>query len=64
MLIQIFIPVRVRYFPIIDLPFMVTIFFAVARRNPVTGCVTGCVIGLMQDLFAGPTILWACTGLR
>jgi len=54
LLIQIFIPVKVRYFPIIDLPFMVTIFFAVARRNPVSGCLTGCVIGLMQDLFAGP----------
>ena len=54
-LIQIFIPVRVRFLPIIDLPFMVTIFFAVARRNPVSGCLTGCVIGLMQDLFAGPS---------
>ena len=54
-LIQIFISVRVRYFPIIDLPLMVTIFFAVARRNPVSGCVTGCIIGLLQDLFAGPT---------
>ena len=53
-LIQIFIPVRVRYFPIIDLPLMVTIFFARARRNPVTGCVTGCINGLLQDLFAGP----------
>ena len=53
-LIQIFIPVRVRYFPIIDLPLMVTIFFATARRNPISGCLTGCIIGLMQDLFAGP----------
>jgi rod shape-determining protein MreD len=53
-LIQIFIPVRVRYFPILDLPLLVTIFFALARRNPVSGCVTGCVIGLLQDLFAGP----------
>jgi rod shape-determining protein MreD len=54
-LIQIFIPVRIRFLPIIDLPFMVTIFFAVARRNPVSGCLTGCAIGLMQDLFAGPS---------
>ncbi len=54
-LIQIFIPVKVRFLPIIDLPFMVTIFFAVARRNPVSGCITGCVIGLLQDLFAGPS---------
>ncbi len=54
-LIQIFIPVRARFLPIIDLPFMVTIFFAVARRNPISGCLTGCAIGLMQDLFAGPS---------
>ena len=53
-LIQIFIPIRVRFLPIIDLPLMVTIFFAVARRNPVSGCLTGCAIGLLQDLFAGP----------
>src|SRR5580698_9303044 len=49
--IQIFIPVKVRFMPIIDLPFMVTIFFATARRNPITGCLTGCFIGLLQDLF-------------
>ncbi len=53
-LIQIFIPVKVRLLPIIDLPFMVTIFFATARRNPISGCITGCIIGLLQDLFAGP----------
>jgi rod shape-determining protein MreD len=53
-LIQIFIPVKVRFLPIIDLPFMVTIFFATARRNPISGCITGCIIGVMQDLFAGP----------
>jgi rod shape-determining protein MreD len=53
-LLQIFIPVRVRFFPLIDLPLIVTIFFAVARRNPVSGCLTGCFIGLLQDLFAGP----------
>jgi len=53
-LIQIFIPVKVHIMPIVDLPFMVTIFFATARRNPITGCLTGCFIGLAQDLFAGP----------
>src|SRR5215831_386781 len=54
-LIQVFIavPVKLRYLPIIDLPFLVTIFFATARRNPITGCLTGCFIGLLQDLFAG-----------
>jgi rod shape-determining protein MreD len=53
-LIQIFIPVQLRFLPIIDLPFLVTIFFATARRNPISGCVTGCLIGLLQDLFGGP----------
>lgn len=52
--IQIFVPVKVRFMPIVDLPFMVTIFFATARRNPISGCLTGCFIGLLQDLFAGP----------
>jgi len=53
-LIQIFIPVKVRFLPIIDLPFLVTIFFATARRNPISGCLTGCLVGLLYDLFAGP----------
>lgn len=46
--------VRIPYLPVIDLPMMVVIFFAVARRNPVSGCVTGMIIGLMQDMLAGP----------
>ena len=33
-LIQIFIPVKVSFLPIIDLPFMVTIFFATAGAIP------------------------------
>ncbi len=52
--IQAFLPVRLRFFPIIDLPMMVVIFFAVARRNPISGCVTGAIIGLLQDTLAGP----------
>ena len=51
--IQAFLPVRVRFFPILDLPMMVVIFFATARRNPITGCLTGAVIGLLQDSLAG-----------
>jgi rod shape-determining protein MreD len=53
-LIQIFVLGKVRFLSSIDLPLMVTIFFAVARRNPISGCLTGCIIGLVQDLFAGP----------
>jgi len=52
--IQAFLPVRVRFFPILDLPMMVVIFFAVARRNPISGCFRGAIIGLLQDTLAGP----------
>src|SRR5258708_16009609 len=33
---------------ILDLPLIVTIFFAVSRRNPVAGCLTGAAIRLLQ----------------
>jgi len=52
--IQAFLPVRVRFLPVLDLPMMVVIFFAVARRNPISGCVTGAIIGILQDTLAGP----------
>jgi rod shape-determining protein MreD len=53
-LIQSFILGRVRFLSMIDLPMMVTIFFSVARRNPISGCLTGAVIGMLQDTLAGP----------
>jgi rod shape-determining protein MreD len=52
--IQAFLPVRVRFLPILDLPMMVVIFFAVARRNPISGCITGAIVGILQDTLAGP----------
>ena len=53
-LLQSFLLGRVRFLSMIDLPMMVTIFFAVARRNPISGCLTGAVIGMLQDTLAGP----------
>lgn len=50
-LLQAFLPVRLHFFSIFDLPLLVTIFFAVARRSPVTGLLTGGSIGLLQDSF-------------
>ena len=47
--LQGFIPVRVAALRILDLPLVVTIYFAISRRNPITGLSTGCLIGLMQD---------------
>ena len=47
--IQASFPLRAQWFTIFDLPLLVTIFFAVARRSPILGTITGCVIGLFQD---------------
>jgi rod shape-determining protein MreD len=47
--IQASLPLRVDFFRVFDLPLLVTIFFAVARRSQVAGLATGAVIGLLQD---------------
>ena len=49
LILQAFLPVKMHFFSAFDLPLIVTIFFAVARRSQVTGCLTGAVIGLLQD---------------
>ncbi len=48
-----------RVFPrlmLLDLPLLVTIFFAVSRRSPVAGALTGATIGLLQDALTGQPI--------
>jgi rod shape-determining protein MreD len=47
--LQAFLPLRFHYFSTFDLALLVTIFFAVARRNPVSGLFTGALIGVLQD---------------
>lgn len=47
--LQFFLPVHLHFMAIFDLPLLVTIFFAVARRNQISGMATGAVIGLVQD---------------
>jgi rod shape-determining protein MreD len=49
--IQVFFPVRLGFLALFDLPLLVTIFFAVARRKPITGLITGALIGTLQDAF-------------
>ena len=47
--LQAFVPLRIHFFSIFDLPLLVVIFFAVARRSQVKGLLTGAAIGLLQD---------------
>ena len=51
--LQAFLAWRIPLFSYVDLPLLVTIFFAMARRNPVAGLLTGGAIGLVQDML-GP----------
>lgn len=47
--LQAFVPLKLAFFSIFDLPLLIVIFFAVARRSQVTGLLTGAAIGLLQD---------------
>jgi rod shape-determining protein MreD len=53
---QAFLPLRFPRFAVyFDLPLLVTIFFAMARRNPIAGLFTGAAIGLAQDMLMAGT---------
>ena len=47
--LQAFLPLRFHFFSIFDLPLLVTIGFATARRSPLAGLMTGGIIGIIQD---------------
>jgi rod shape-determining protein MreD len=49
MFLQAFISWKLPFFTIFDLPFLVVVFFAVARRSQIAGMFTGSIIGLLQD---------------
>jgi len=51
--LQAFVPRRFPTFAYLDLPLLVTIFFGISRRNPISGLLTGAVIGLAQDALGG-----------
>ncbi len=52
-LLQALLPRPFPYLSILDLPLIITIFFAVSRRSPIAGALTGAIIGLLQDALTG-----------
>ena len=50
--IQAYLPIKIGFLKVFDLPLLVTIFFAVARRRPIPGMLTGAIIGTLQDALA------------
>jgi len=55
-LLQVLLPRIYAGFAILDLPLIVTLFFAVSRRSPIAGTVTGGTIGLLQDILTSQPI--------
>jgi len=55
-LLQVLLPRLFAPLAILDLPLVVTLFFAVSRRNPIAGTVTGGFIGLLQDVLTNQPI--------
>lgn len=49
-LLQVYLPRIIPAFAMVDLPLLVTLYFAVSRRSPVFGTATGAMIGLLQDV--------------
>ena len=56
LILQHYLPKLFPQLLILDLPLLAVIFFAVARRNPISGAVTGALIGLFQDALTGQPI--------
>jgi rod shape-determining protein MreD len=54
--LQALLPKPIPRLAILDLPLIVTLFFAVSRRNPVAGTLTGAAIGLLQDVLTAQPV--------
>ncbi len=48
-LFQVYVPIFFEYSAFLSIPLLVTVYFAVVRRNPVHGAFIGAGIGLVQD---------------
>ena len=51
--LQSFLPVHFAPFALLDLPLLVTIYFAITRSSPIIGTVGGVLIGTLQDALTG-----------
>jgi rod shape-determining protein MreD len=49
LVLQAFFPVYFRWASYLELPLLVTVYFALSKRNPSSGLLLGMVVGLLQD---------------
>lgn len=48
-LFQVYVPLFFQFLGYLELPLLVTVYFALMRRNPVSGLLVGAGVGLVQD---------------
>lgn len=48
-LFQVYVPRFVQFLAYLELPLLVTLYFALLRRSPIRGALLGAIIGLAQD---------------
>jgi rod shape-determining protein MreD len=56
LVLQAFLPVHFRWASYLELPLLVTVYFALSRRNPSSGLLLGMTIGLLQDSLSSTPI--------
>jgi rod shape-determining protein MreD len=49
LVLQAFLPVYIRSANYLELPLLVTLYFALSKRNPSSGLLLGMIVGLLQD---------------
>jgi rod shape-determining protein MreD len=54
--LQAWLPRMLGRFAWFDLPLVITVFFALSRRNPIQGSILGGVLGIFQDALTGHPI--------
>ncbi|MBI4878011.1 MAG: rod shape-determining protein MreD [Acidobacteria bacterium] len=52
-LFQVYVPLFFQYLSYLELPLLVTVYFALMRRGPIGGLLLGAGIGLVQDSLSG-----------
>ncbi|HXJ42120.1 MAG TPA: hypothetical protein VNH18_22775, partial [Bryobacteraceae bacterium] len=48
-LFQVYIPLFFQFLAYLELPLIVTVYFALMRRSPIGGLLVGAIVGLAQD---------------
>jgi rod shape-determining protein MreD len=49
LVLQAYLPLKLHYFALVDLPLLVAIYFSLGKRSPIFGTLLGAFLGMSQD---------------